>query len=565
MFYYLRSLVLTIKVCVNSLLNLFPPSWRKYVGGTEENRKHQMAKLYGQCKPIFQSVDPVLFWVPGGMPLMLHVEGAIAAALRLRGTKVQAVICDGPFRACMRREISDNVSFERWRDACPNCRAQTSAVLDGMGIPYSFIGDFISESSRSELWEMAASTTRETLDNLCYEGVNVGKNALSSISRYLKGIGLVGREVIVREYAFSALVIAAVAGHAMKTISPSHFFTSHGVYVDWGPALQVALSRKIPVTAWMASYLPWRFYFRHIEDGTRPDCHNLSQVAWEGCKHAVLSAMQNTRLDSFLGLRYKNSGSFDMKNLANYSGEIKRLKGKYAPSPSKPVWGIFPHINWDCVFDLSPMAYSTFDEWVFHTINEIIEIPEVQWLIKIHPAEAWENPESGVQRFIEKHFPTLPHHVRVIPAQEEISPLEFFELIDGGVNVYGTSGLELALLGKPVILAGEAHYGNKGFTHDGLTPDAYKQLLRKAGSLKPLSEEQRELARKYGYCYFIQRQVPLQVVRSPNSSWWEFRYHKRDLLIPGKDPFVDFICERIMDGKDFVMDERLVALSETLI
>jgi hypothetical protein len=562
---YLRSLVSAIKAGTKGLLNLLPPFWKKPIRGKKEDWKYQMSKLYRQSHSTFQSVDTVLFWVPGGMPLMLHVEGAIAAALRLRGTKVQAVICDGPFRACMKREISDNIPFEHWRDACPNCKAQTSAVLDCMGIPYSFIGDFVSESSRSELWEMTASITKETLDSLCYEGINVGKNALSSILRYLKGNDLVGHEVIVREYAFSALVIAAAAGRSMKTISPSHFFTSHGVYVDWGPALQIALSRKIPVTTWMASYLPWHFYFRHIEDGTRPDCHNLSQVAWEECQLTVLSAQQNIRLDDFLGNRYKNSGSFDMKNLVNYSGEINRLKGKYAPISSKPVWGIFPHINWDCVFDLSPMAYPTFDKWILDTINEIIEIPEVQWLIKIHPAEAWENPESGVQRLIEKHFSTLPHHVRVIPAKEEINPLEFFELIDGGVNVYGTSGLELALLGKPVILAGEAHYGNKGFTHDGLTPGAYKQLLRKAGSLKPLSEEQRELARRYGHCYFIQRQVPLQVVESRDSIWWKFQYQRRRLLLPGEDPFLDFICERIFDGKDFVMDERLVELSETLI
>jgi hypothetical protein len=50
----------------------------------------------------------------------------------------------------------------------------------------------------------------------------------------------------------------------------------------------------------------------------------------------------------------------------------------------------------------------------------------------------------------------------MIPAEEEISPLEFFQLLDGGVSVYGTAGLELALQGKPVVLSGEGTLRWKG-------------------------------------------------------------------------------------------------------
>src|SRR5512134_3486278 len=45
-----------------------------------------------------------LFWVPGGMPLMLDVEAALAVAVKLRGHRVHAVMCDGVASACVRRE-----------------------------------------------------------------------------------------------------------------------------------------------------------------------------------------------------------------------------------------------------------------------------------------------------------------------------------------------------------------------------------------------------------------------------------------------------------------------------
>ena len=518
--------------------------------------------LYKKGMPLRQPVDTILFWVPGGMSLMLHLEVAIAAALRLRGIKVHAVICDGIFKACVKREIKDGIPVNRWHEVCGQCKAENSAVLESLDIPYSFIGDFISESSRDLLWEMTASITWELLDKLCCHDINIGKNVRSAILRYLKGASLSGHEEIVREYAFSGLVVAEAATSAISRISPTSIFLSHGTYVDWGPALHVALSCGIPVTAWMASYLTFRFYFRHIEDRIRIDFHCLSQTAWEECKRLVLSATQEARLSKFFDDRYKRHIGFDMKHLKQYSGETCRLRQKYVPAVGKPVWGIMAHINWDCVSDYSPMAYDTFDSWIFNTIKEAIQISDVQWLVKVHPAEAWDNPKSGVQRFIQRHFPYLPPHVKVISAEDNINPLDFTQLVDGGVTVYGTVGLELALLGKPVILAGEAHYGGKGFTYDGLSRDYYKELLRKVKTLKPLSEEQRLLARKYAYCYFIQRQIPLPVVKDPNSSWWKFQYNRSQLLLPGKDPFVDFICDRILDGKDFIMSEKRVKISE---
>lgn len=521
-----------------------------------------MAKLYRRGRPPRSENGPVLFWIPGGMPLMLHVEGAIAAALRLRGIPVRAIICDGPIRACVRREIKDNTPIARWPELCAQCKTDTSGVLETMGIPYSYMGEFIPQFARNKLWEQAESVTWDTLDTFRYRDINVGKNTRSAIERYLQGSELNGHEGIVPEYAYSGLMCAEAAAHAMEQLSPSRIFMSHGTYVDWGPALHTALARDIPVMAWMASYLTACFFFRHVEDGLRIDFHNMSQAAWQECLRNRLTDAQEVRLGKYLEDRYHRHVSFDMKRLKQYSGATDELRKKYVPMPGKPVWGISSHINWDCVSDYSPMAFPSFDDWMLTTMREIINIPDVNWLVKIHPAEAWDNPASGVQRLIEKRFQSLPPHVRVISAEDEISPLDFFQLVDGGVTVYGTSGLEIALLGKPVILAGEAHYGGKGFTHDGLTPETYRQLLRRAAALTPLTEEQQRLARRYAYCYFIQRQVPLPLVRDPESKWWHFQYDQREQLLPGRSPFVDFICDRILDGKDFIMDDRLVSLAQ---
>ncbi|MBU0689937.1 MAG: hypothetical protein KJ850_03190 [Gammaproteobacteria bacterium] len=535
--------------------------WRKYL--RRYFQRSAMQRLYRLGKSRNKDSDLTLFWVPGGMPLMLHVESTVATALKLRGTDVHAVICDGAYIACVKREMKADQTIDRWQLSCAACKSACAAVLEDMGIAYSYIGDYVSEQTTKELKQVAAESTWQNLDGLSYGGVNVGRNARSAILRYLQGNSFQNDVSVVREYAFSALLCAAASAEAFERLMPARVLTSHGTYVDWGPALHTALAKQIPVVAWMASYLPVRFYLRHIEDGLRLDFHNLSAHAWDECSHLELADNQSARLDQFLQNRYLKDASFDMKRFKEYTGQANLVRRKYGLDAVRPVWGIMTHINWDSVSDFSPMVYESFDEWVVDTIQQIIDVSEVQWIVKVHPAEAWENPDSGVASLIKRHFPVLPEHIRVIAAEEELSPLDFFQLIDGGITVYGTAGLESALQGKPIILAGEAHYGNKGFTYDSNSQKEYREWLQRASALPPLNIEQIELARRYAYCYFIQRQIPLSVLRDPQSKWWSFQFAKKEMLLEGRDPVVDFVCERIMDGKDFIMDERLLSLVES--
>jgi hypothetical protein len=528
---------------------------------TDEHRRRAMSRLYENGTSIDPSRGTLLFWVPGGMPLLLHVEASIAAAMKVRGYNVHAIICNSPYRGCAIRTVQEGVPISKWRDVCPTCIRKTTAVLETMGIPYSYNGDFLTDAEREELWQRTADVTWDTLDTLEWEGLNVGKNVRSSITRYLQGAALTGHEAIIHEYAYSGLIAACAAARAMERFKPWRVFMSHGTYIDWGPALHTAFDRGIPVTGWKASYLSWHFYLRHVEDPARIDFKKLSRRCWSEIKSKPLTPEENARLDKFLVDRYHNKISFDMKQLKTYRKDVSDLKAKYAPS-GKPIWAVLAHINWDSVSDYAPMAYPSFDDWMVDTIKHAIQVPDVQWLIKIHPIEAWDNPASGVQRLIEREFPSLPDHVRVIPAEEDVSPANMFELIDGGVTVYGTAGLELALMGKPVILGGEAHYGGLGFTHEGQTPIRYRELLHRAAQLGPLTEEQREDVRKYAYSHFIQRQVPLEIVHDPRTEWWGLQYEKRDLLLPGNDPFIQFVCDRLVDGRDFNMPEELVTLTE---
>ncbi|MBM4137514.1 MAG: hypothetical protein FJ241_11895, partial [Nitrospira sp.] len=214
----------------------------------------------------------------------------------------------------------------------------------------------------------------------------------------------------------------------------------------------------------------------------------------------------------------------------------------------------------DAVFDHIHMICNDYNDWTLQTLKTIIDIPEIEWLVKIHPAEAIWNPESGVLKFIQDNFNTLPKHVKIVLPDNSISPLNFFEFLDGVVTVGGTAGLEMATMGKPVIISGSTHYGMKGFTYDAANINEYVSFLKGTDTLKELDKNQIEIAQKYAYCYFLLRQIPLPLFRMTDSQYCFIQRNDIDILLPHMNDFYDFLCNEIVHGDDFIMPENLVTL-----
>jgi hypothetical protein len=501
----------------------------------------------------------VVFWIPGGLHIMLRVEGALAAALRFRGVEVHAVICNAPYRGCIQREIGQHASIDDWSRECISCQKYNTGQLHRLGVEHSFIGDYVSEQERTRLWERAQLARWDDLEQLNEGGTDLAKNVRSAMIRYLQGWPFEKHDDVLVEFAFSGLVVQAAAKKCLDQHRPSRVFMSHGIYVDWGPMLQETLGRSIPISVWMNSYLPGFFYFNSLERVDEIDFHRISAPAWAARDSKSLTDAQEQQLDDYLSARYNKNMSIDVKEWSSVRKTRSELCTQLELREDRPIFAVMAHVNWDAVCDYAEMAYANFDEWIVATVEEVSHITNVQWLIKAHPAEAKTNPDSGVEALVRKHFPVLPEHIRMIPSSAEINPLDFYELIDGGVTVYGTGGLEVLLFGKPLILAGKAHYSNKGFTYDGAIRQEYLSFLKQAAELPPLTHEQQSRVRRMAYCHFIQRQIPFPVISYARDTWWTFEPERKELLMPGANPLVDFICDRIMDGKDFILDDILVA------
>jgi len=153
---------------------------------------------------------------------------------------------------------------------------------------------------------------------------------------------------------------------------------------------------------------------------------------------------------------------------------------------------------------------SSMAEWIAKTVQYFAKREDVQLVVRVHPGERLMKGPSmlGV---IERALPEQPAHIRVVGPDEKINTYDCMEIASLGLAYTTTVGMEMAMRGVPVILAGVTHYRGRGFTFDPSGWDEYYATLDKLLSDLPayrLSQNQVEIARNYAYRFFFDFPMP---------------------------------------------------------
>lgn len=177
---------------------------------------------------------------------------------------------------------------------------------------------------------------------------------------------------------------------------------------------------------------------------------------------------------------------------------------------SKKTAIIFSHVLNDANFFYGQDLFEGgFKEWLVKTIEVASSNVEVNWILKLHPANAIKRTTMGYTGeyaeivAIKEHMGNIPKNVTIIkPENIDLNPYSFFHLADYGITVRGTVGIELPCFGIPVLTAGTGRYSQMGFTKDFESKEAYLEKIKTIQEIPPLTKEQRQLAIKYAYIFF---------------------------------------------------------------
>lgn len=424
-------------------------------------------------------------------------ESVVRKALELAGFRPHVLTEPTPANRAVYTAVGVE-TIEPFARYCPSPDRQQATVLLGR------------VSSFAELIELA------------WNGVTVGKYVSSSLMRQSRRGSLDLDDPVMRERIIDGLAasIAFVAGaeRMLAELSPMVLVQVDRGYSPFGEIFDVCINRGVPVITWNIAHRDNTLMLKRYHASNR-DAHpsSLSSESWRRLCAAPWDKQQHDLLNQELADSY-NSGE--------WYGEVGTQFGKRRWSreeiatrlgldPGKKTAVVFAHIFWDATFFWGEDIFRDYEEWFVETVRAACANNRLNWLIKVHPANLVKDRRDGVSGepsevvALRDRIGPLPNHVKVIPADTDITTLSLFEVVDYCLTVRGTVGMEAALLGKNVLTAGTGRYDRHGFTTDFDSRDAYLARLARLEELPPPTAAMRELAERYGYGVFLCRPVPL--------------------------------------------------------
>lgn len=149
-------------------------------------------------------------------------------------------------------------------------------------------------------------------------------------------------------------------------------------------------------------------------------------------------------------------------------------------------------------------------EWLERTVENFIRRPQAQLVVRIHPGEKYTRGPSvaDVIRRVLAGLPAGAHsHIHLVEAGDLVNTYDLVEIADLGLVYTTTVGMEMAMSGVPVVVAGHTHYRGKGFTLDPDTWEGYfrllDQILAAPDQARP-ARQQVERAWHYAYRFFFE-------------------------------------------------------------
>ena len=496
----------------------------------------------------------------GGHPPSTVIEAFLAAALTLRGANVEFLLCDKQLPACL---MCNYMNFENpeqlaaqgpQEKICKWCYPRGRAMYAPFDLPIRTFGEFLTDELRERARELAAAVPLDEIQSYKFEGLEIGAHAYASTVRFFVKSDFLDEptaEPILRRYLEAALLSAFATRALMREAKYDVAVFHHGIYVSQGIFGEVARQEQVRVVNWGPAYRKHSFLFSH----QRSHHFTLLQEPASVWEHLEWTPELERDLMEYVTSRW--SGANDWIGVSPiHQPADDALEQEIGIDFSKPTIGLLTNVLWDAQLFYEGNAYRDMRDWVFDSIAHFAKHPELQLLIRVHPAEVRGTLVSRQQIIpeIQKRFPQLPKNVFIVLPESSVDTYRAMMQCDS-VLIFGTkTGMELATLGIPILVAGDAWVRDKGITLDAHTRDEYLKLLERLPLGERLDKKTIERARKYAYHFFFRKMIPVYRVQPEPGQWKTFRFQIKQLddLLDANEIGLNVICDGILNGSEFV-------------
>lgn len=149
-------------------------------------------------------------------------------------------------------------------------------------------------------------------------------------------------------------------------------------------------------------------------------------------------------------------------------------------------------------------------DWLVKTASHLAARDDCLLVVRVHPGELMGAGHPS-REILHNSLPELADKVVLVPPESDVNTYDLIDLAHLGLVYTTTVGMEMAMAGVPVVVAGDTHYRSKGFTTDPETLPAYFEAVDRLVAEPPgrrLPKTQIETAVRYAYRFFFEFPFP---------------------------------------------------------
>lgn len=507
----------------------------------------------------------------GGYAHAQALDGVLGTALALRDAAVHLLLCDAILPACqmskLGRVAAEELLTSGQTQYCTRCFGSGSRYFAGLQIPVLNYGAFLDPADAAAVERAAAEIPADQIRGHRFRDLPVGEHAYAGALRFFArgdledephGVG------VLRRYLSAALTTVMAIDRLLDAHPVDVVVAHHGIYVPQGLIVACARRRGIRVVTWNPAYRKHSFIFSH------DDTYHRTMVSEPPAIWEQLPLTDDIRRLILDYLHSRRSGTNDWIWFHDQPREdATRTLAELGADLGKPYLALLTSVVWDAQLHYASNAFPTMLDWVRETVRYFWRRPELQLIIRVHPAEVRGLIPSRqrVADELVRAFPQLPPNVFVVRPENQASTYAITDRANA-VAIYNTkTGVEVAAQGRRVIVAGEAWVRGKGFSIDVSSAERYFEVLDRLPFTEGMSSAEIDRALRYAYHFFFRRMIPLPFIEASGRASFVVTASPSQLG-PGRHLGLDVICDGILAGTPFVypsesLEDPLVERRET--
>jgi hypothetical protein len=469
----------------------------------------------------------------------------LAKSLVLRGHEVKVLICDGFLKGC---EIK-NFKNKDIKNPCWYCKNNIKNILPLFDLDYVNYADYLSLEEKTKILNLDKKFSKNLKSKIKFKNFDFTKTVNESLVRYYYGNKFSDNFKNIRSDHINTTLNSIIFSEKLfEKWNPDIILNNMNVYSAWEPFFMYFQNKNIrTVTISLTPLNKNAIIFNMMElllSSKRYNNYVKKRI------NKKLNGHERKQLKDFINKRILAADDHIKTNKIfeeNNDETVKIYKFLKSQKHKKNIF-LFSNLYWDVGLSDQAGCYKDTIPWIIDTINQIKNDDSINLFIKIHPAEIAKGSESltTIIDVIKQKITIIPKNVFFITPEKRINIYKLKKHIDLAVIFTCTLGLEMMLLGVPVINTGKVPYSDLKLSISPKNKKSYYNELKKKNNVNPFFAK--EVLELYSYFYFIKCPLPWNLTdKAFGNRFTGYNFKKLESLLPNENPQLDHLCNCIID------------------